>query len=240
MALTASALRDLHRIHQQQADLKDRLTAGPRRVKAAEGAIQGLQQTLDEVKESYTRARVQADERQLQLQEGEQRIIDTQGKLNTCSTNKEFQTLKDQIESGKKSNDVLSDEILELLDGLDGHQDKVSVAQQNLDNANQELNKIVQAVDSGRQALESDLERTQSELSSVEALLPGDLRTEYNRISEARGEEALAPVDDNVCGSCYQTLTPQTINELVLTKGVFCKTCGCLLYLSEDHQYNTD
>ena len=36
MALTAAALRDLHRIHQQQADLKDRLTAGPRRVKAAE------------------------------------------------------------------------------------------------------------------------------------------------------------------------------------------------------------
>ena len=145
MSLTAAALRDLHRIHQQQADLKDRLTAGPRRVKAAEGAIQDLQQTLDEVKDSYTKARVQADERQLQLQEGEQRIIDTQGKLNTCSTNKEFQTLKDQIESDKKSNDVLSDEILELLDGLDGHQDKVSVAQQNLDNANQELKKIVHA-----------------------------------------------------------------------------------------------
>ena len=58
--------------------------------------------------------------------------------------------------------------------------------------------KITDAVDSGRQALESDLERTQSELSSVEDLLPGDVRTEYNRISEARGEEALAPVDDNV------------------------------------------
>jgi predicted nucleic acid-binding Zn-ribbon protein len=240
MSLTAASLRDLHRIHQQQADLKDRLSEGPRRVKAAEGAIQNLQQTLDEVKDSYTRARVQADDRQLQLQEGEQRINDTQGKLNTCSTNKEFQALKNQIESDKKSNDVLSDEILELLDGLDGHQEKVSLAQQNLDNANQELEKIVQAVESGRQALENDLERNQSELSSVEDLLPGDLRAEYNRISDARGEGALAPVDDNVCGSCYQTLTPQTINELVLTMAVFCKTCGCLLYLSEDHEYSKD
>jgi len=240
MSLTAASLRDLHRIHQQQADLKDRLSEGPRRVKAAEGAIQNLQQTLDEVKDSYTRARVQADDRQLQLQEGEQRINDTQGKLNTCSTNKEFQALKNQIESDKKSNDVLSDEILELLDGLDGHQEKLSLAQQNLDNANQELEKIVQAVESGRQALENDLERNQSELSSVEDLLPGDLRAEYNRISDARGEGALAPVDDNVCGSCYQTLTPQTINELVLTMAVFCKTCGCLLYLSEDHEYSKD
>ena len=74
----------------------------------------------------------------------------------------------------------------------------------------------------------------------VEDLLPVDLRAEYNRISEARGEEALAAVDDNVCGGCYQTLTPQTINELVLTKAVFCKTCGCLLYLSEDHELNRD
>ena len=240
MSLTAASLRDLHRIHQRQTDLKDRLTEGPLRVKAAEGAIQDLQQTLDQVKESYTRARVVADERQLQLQECEQRITNTQGKLNTCSTNKEFQTLKDQIETDKKSNDVLSDEILELLDGLDGHQEHVSTAQQNLDNANGELDKIRHAVDSGRQTLESDLERTQTDLSAVEDLLPGALRTEYNRISDARGEEALAPVDDNVCGGCYQTLTPQTINELVLTKAVFCKTCGCLLYLSEDHELNRD
>ena len=207
---------------------------------AARGAIQDLQQTLDQVKDSYTRARVEADQQQLQLQECEQRITDTQGKLNTCSTNKEFQALKEQIEADKKSNDVLSDAILELLDGLDGHQETVSTAQQNLDNANGELDKIRQAVDSGRQALESDLERTQTELSTVEDLLPGDLRAEYNRISVARGEESLAPVDDNVCGGCYQTLTPQTINELVLTKAVFCKTCGCLLYLSEDHELNKD
>ncbi|MFP6618995.1 MAG: C4-type zinc ribbon domain-containing protein, partial [Pirellulaceae bacterium] len=145
-----------------------------------------------------------------------------------------------QIEIDKKSTDVLSDEILELLDGLDGHQETVSTAQQKLDNANGELDKIRQTVESGRQALESDLERTQTDLGTVEDLLPGNLRAEYNRISEARGEEALAAVDDNVCGGCYQTLTPQTINELVLATAVFCKTCGCLLYLSEDHELNKD
>ena len=87
MSLTASSLRDLHRIHQQQADLTDRLAAGPIRIKAAEAAVQRLQDALDEVKNNYTQARVETDDQQLQLKEREQRITDTRGKLNTCGTN---------------------------------------------------------------------------------------------------------------------------------------------------------
>ncbi|HIN94176.1 MAG TPA: hypothetical protein EYN03_00900 [Planctomycetes bacterium] len=67
----------------------------------------------------------------------------------------------------------------------------------------------------------------------------GDLRTDYKRIASAMGEDALAPVDDDVCGGCFQTLTPQTINELLMAKPVFCKSCGRLLYMADEADSQT-
>ncbi len=239
MSLTASSLRDLHRIHQQQADLTDRLAAGPIRIKAAETAVQRLQDALDEVKNNYTQARVETDDQQLQLKEREQRITDTRGKLNTCATNKEFQTLKDQIDADLQENDLLADKILELLEGLDEHEERVKASEEEVNNANQELKKIRDAVEASQADLESDLQQIQAKLATAEGALPSDLRSDYKRIAQSMGEDALAAVEEDVCGGCFQNLTPQTVNELLVSKPVFCKSCGRLLYMVFDEDTET-
>jgi predicted nucleic acid-binding Zn-ribbon protein len=43
----------------------------------------------------------------------------------------------------------------------------------------------------------------------------------------------LASVEENVCGGCGQQITLNMENELRLSRPVFCKNCGCLLYLSK-------
>jgi len=239
MSLTASSLRDLHRIHQQQTELTDRLAAGPIRIKAAEAAVLQLQQSVDEVKGHYTQARVETDDQQLQLKEREQRITDTRGKLNTCATNKEFQALKDQIDTDLQENDLLEDKILKLLEGLDEHEERVKASEQELNDASQELKKIRDAVETSQAGLETDLEQIQEQLTAAEASLPGDLRSDYKRIAQSMGEDALAGVEEDVCGGCFQKLTPQTINELLVSKPVFCKSCGRLLYMLGDADTET-
>ena len=239
MSLTASSLRDLHRIHQQQTELTARLAAGPIRIKAAEAAVLQLQQSVDEVKGHYTQARVETDDQQLQLKEREQRITDTRGKLNTCATNKEFQALKDQIDTDLQENDLLEDKILKLLEGLDEHEERVKASEQELNDASQELKKIRDAVETSQAGLETDLEQIQEQLTAAEASLPGDLRSDYKRIAQSMGEDALAGVEEDVCGGCFQKLTPQTINELLVSKPVFCKSCGRLLYMLGDADTET-
>jgi predicted nucleic acid-binding Zn-ribbon protein len=71
-------------------------------------------------------------------------------------------------------------------------------------------------------------------LANAETALPDTFKQEYQRITRVRGEQAMAQVDGEVCGGCYQMLTPQMMNELYMMKPLFCKSCGCLLYLSED------
>jgi uncharacterized protein len=229
----AEALSTLHRIHRQLADLRDRLQRGPKQIRVAEGTVKSSENGLAQAKENYKQAKMAADEKQLQLRQREARIKDLQVKLNTANSNKEYQLLKDQIAADSQANSVLSDEILEALERMDELQAAIKQADENLAKTKDELQKVRKRIEEQLQGLETELARVQQELNSAEDLLPEDFKAEYLRLAKSRGEDALAPVEGGTCGGCFQTLTPQTIDQLRLDRPIFCKSCGRLLYLAE-------
>jgi predicted nucleic acid-binding Zn-ribbon protein len=234
MSVSASALRELHRLHRQLSELRSRLERGPRQIQATDAHVRKIQQDLDAAKENVKRTRITADQKELQLREREGRIVDIRRKLNSCSTNREYQAFLEQIAADEQANSVLSDEILELLDKINELQGVVEQVQGQKQKLELELAALRQRVNESRAALEMEVGRLTKDLAAAELQLPGDFRRDYQRLVNARGEEALAPLDGECCGGCYQTLTPQTINELILSKPVFCKSCGCILYLPEE------
>ena len=48
---SAEALRELHRIHTQLGDLRERLARGPKQVQAREGAVKRFEEALKQAKE---------------------------------------------------------------------------------------------------------------------------------------------------------------------------------------------
>ena len=236
MTVSASALRELHRIHRQITDLKGQLERGPQLVRAAETLLERLETALAAAKSALTHTRVLADGKQLQLREREQRIEDLQVKLNTCNSNREYQALKEQIAADQQANSVLSDEILEALEKIDVLQAELTKTQADRNKAAESLQSMRAECEEKQARLDAELRRVTQELGQAERALPADFKAEYDRIARARGENTLAQVEGEVCSSCYHLLTTQTINELLLSKPVFCKSCGALLYLPEDRE----
>lgn len=234
MTVSASALRELHRIHKQLTDLRERIARGPKQLRAGEANIARFEQDVTQAKETFTRSRVASDEKQLQLKQREDRIKDLKAKLNAASSNKEYQALKEQIAADEQANSVLSDEILEALEKIDEYHAKVAEAQSNLVKAKEEVAKVRKRIDGEHAGLESELARVTAELKQAETALPHDVKADYERIARVKGEDALAPIDGESCGSCYQMLSAQTMNLLKMSKVVFCSSCGALLYLPED------
>lgn len=233
MTISGTALRELHRIHKQLTDLRGRLSRGPAQVAASAGAVKRLETELEQAKESHKKARIASDDKQLQLRSREARVNDLKARLNTANSNKEFQTLKDQIAADLQANSVLEDEILESLERIDVLADKSKRAEANLAAAKAEATKVKSRVEGEQANLESELARVLDELKAAEKNMPGEFKSDYERVARVRGEEALAEVDGEVCGGCFQMLTPNMMNELYLAKPVFCKSCGALLYLPE-------
>jgi len=233
MAVSTAVLRELHRIHGQLSDLNDRLARGPRQVKAREGQVAVHQTALAEVQELVKLTKMAADQKQLDLKSGELKVEDLKAKLNGCSSNKEYQSLLEQISAAEMAGSVLADEILEALEKIDQLEANVVDAEKNLQLANNELTKCRDIVASESGVIREDITRLEGELKAAEQGLPADLKDEYQRVIRGKGVDGMSEADGQVCLGCGFQITLNMQNDLMLSKPVFCKSCGCLLYNSE-------
>jgi predicted nucleic acid-binding Zn-ribbon protein len=234
MSVTAAALRELHRIHQQLAELRDRLERGPKQVRARETNVAQLEARLAEAREKTKQTQMAVDRKQLDLKSGEQKVLDLRVKLNTANNNREYQALLEQIAAAEMAGSVLSDEILEGMEKVDQFALAGKEAEKNLASGKQEMEKARRAVEDSAASIRSDLARLEGELATAEQALPMDIKVDYQRVVRSKGADSLALVDDGVCTGCGQQITLNMQNELNLAKLVFCKACGRLLYLAGD------
>jgi predicted nucleic acid-binding Zn-ribbon protein len=233
MSSLTETLRTLHRIHRQVADLQDRLQRGPKQVKGAEALVKKAEADLATSKDVFRTAKMNCDEKHLQLKQRESKLLDVRGKLNAANSNREYQLFKDQIAADEQANSVLSDEILEALERLDVLQTNIKEAETVLVKVREEEVRVRQRINDQQQMLETELGKYTAELVAAEGLLEGDFKENYMRLSKSMGVDSLAPVENETCGGCYQTLTPHIVDQLRLNKPVFCKSCGRLLYIPE-------
>jgi len=234
MTFTAASLRELHRIHRQLSDLRERLERGPKQIKARQANAAAAEEKLAKTHADSKAARIAIDQKQLLLRSGEAKIFELKNKLNTCHTNREYQALRDQILADEMANSVLSDEILEAMERSDLFKHSIAEAEQQVAKAKEDLSKIQQSVRSQEETLRGDVARLEKELREAETALPDELREAYQRVVKAHGEDAMAQVEGESCGGCHKQLTPNIMSQLTMATVVFCKNCGRLLYLPED------
>lgn len=232
-AVISDIMRTLHRIHTQLSDLRGRIAAGPRQIAAftahGEQADAGRTGVLEDVK----KAKMAADQKQLQLKSAESKIRDLDGKLNACKTNREYQTLTEQIAADRMAMKVLEDEILESLERIDTVKKTLPAAEAALEAARKVLGETKARVAAEASQLDSEVQRLLRELEATERELPADIRDLYDRAVKHKGEEGLAPLDGESCGGCFRQITGNMYSELLVGKVVMCRSCGRLLYLPE-------
>ncbi len=81
--------------------------------------------------------------------------------------------------------------------------------------------------------MQTDIERLEGNLDGAEKELPAEMKVDYARIIGSKGSDGMAEVENQVCLGCGKQITLNMLNELLLSKPVFCKACGCLLYTAE-------
>ncbi len=223
-------LRRLHSLHLQTADLQGQLNRGPIQIKADADIVQQCQDAVASAKQAVKDATIACDDKQLQLKSREDRIEGLKAKLNTAASNKEFDLLKEQIAADQQANSVQSDEILEGLERIDELEALVVSAEKELAEKTAEHAERVDTVQRRLEVVRADLEVVVEELEKNEAKVPMAVRSEYKRLTESRGDEALAPIEDGSCGGCNQTLTTQMVDRVRLGFLTDCPACSAWLY----------
>ena len=129
---------------------------------------------------------------------------------------------------------MLSDEIFEILEGIDSLQIKLAELERICKMTEEDSGKAESRIAERMVVLKRDLERVEGELKGAESALPEDFAAIYHPLVKTRGEEAFAPLDERSCGGCNTGLPPRIIDQLRMGNPVACSSCGRWIYRPEE------
>lgn len=231
MKIPSVQLRELHHLLKLRQDFRNQLERGPRQIAAKAAMVATAVAGVEAAKLRLRELKMSSDRMQLQLRDRENKLMGLETKMNQAASNREYQTLKEQIAADKQANNVLSDEILETMEQIDSALKGVAEAEAKLKTIQAEEVVFKQQVNQRMEIVKVDLQRVSDQYKEAESKLPEEFMSEYSRLVNARNEAAMAGIENNTCGGCYHVLTPKVVDRLTLEQVVFCPSCGVLLYL---------
>jgi predicted nucleic acid-binding Zn-ribbon protein len=229
----AATLREAHRLRRHAKDLQSEIERVPFRLKAQQTKIAKQEESLRQGQDALKKLKVKLHDKEVTLKTAEQQIAKYEQQRNQATSKKEYDAFQAEIGSTKKQIQKIEDDILEVMGEVEEKTAQLPELDKAVKLAKEELVQFEKTSQARAAGLAEQLQQAQKELTEVETSLAADVRTHYQRLVSARGEDALSAVQGRTCQACYTEITAQSYNELMQGLFVPCKSCGRILYLPE-------
>jgi predicted nucleic acid-binding Zn-ribbon protein len=233
MAGPATILRELHRLRRHAKGLQSEIERLPRLLKGQQAKIARQEEVAKEAHEVLKRLKLVNLEREGQLKATLQLIAKHERQLSESASKKEYDALRAEIASEKAKYKGIEDAILETMGEIEERTARLPEADLAVKQAKDQYAQSEKEAAGRQVSLHQQLEETLQSIKQIEEGLPPDVRPVYARQIQARGDDAMAAVENRTCMACYTEITAQAYNDLMLSQFVLCKSCGRILYLPE-------
>ena len=223
-----AALQDLDRQRQDQAELAQSLQA---EIGELENQLQRQREETYSLRAERDTAETRRKELESHLESEESKMKDRRMRLNRVRNEKELQALRREIEVGKEATQQLEDDLLRVMESLEGLTAKNSDAEQKLTEIEATAGAIISERRERVEQLVADAARQTERRDRMAQALDTNLRRKYEQIFERRGGTAVVEVRNGTCQGCHMNLPPQFFNELQRSREVrLCPNCHRILF----------
>ena len=159
------------------------------------------------------------------------KVAKSKEKLASVKTNKEYQALLKEIEDLKAANSRIEDQMLEILEHLDGAEAQLSEKKNAYESAKKrvagEKADIIKTAEEDRALLAG----LRSDFQTVLDTVNPDILKAFRSVRRRIGSPAIAIVEDAVCAGCHLNIPPQMYNELQRCELLmYCPQCQRIIY----------
>lgn len=226
---------ELHRYHRQLGELRRRFTKGEQIIAFQKEKQIKLQENLDQVHEEQTNLILLAREAEKALQTSENNLKKRHQQLQEAKSNKEYASLKEQIEADEQINNKLAEKALSLIEQVEAFLETVNAAQNALDEVNKKITQAQTEYDEEKPSLLADIEKYSARVVQAESKVPTAFQESYRPlVRKLGGEAAMAPLKKTYCGNCSQNIPIHCITAIISGKPFTCQACGRLLYIPDN------
>jgi predicted nucleic acid-binding Zn-ribbon protein len=233
MASPAETLRELHRLRRFAKDLQAKIEQAPRTLQLQQDRVIRQEEMLRQAQEDLKRLKVSTHDMEVSYKSTLQQITKYEKQQNEAGSKKEYDALQHEIDAARKKVRQLEDDILTAMGRSEEDAARLPAKEHSLKQVRAEVAQFERDQTARLADFTEQLEQTQKQIAELEAGLPPDLRLQYTRLVNAKGDDALAAVTNRTCSACYTEITAQNYNDLSRGMFVLCKICGRILYLPE-------
>jgi len=224
-------LVELQRLDSEIAEIEAAVAGIPAQIGAKEEQLRRATAALDEAKAEMEKMQKLRRQKERELEEVNRELKKRQSRLYEVKTNQEYSAVLKEIEGLKQKVSMLEEEILLLLDEIEGGVKAVAHEEEKLRVKQAEFLR-------DKQKSEAELRELQGRLSTLRAARKGQskgveasLMQQYLRLLKSRVGLAVAPASGGSCEGCHVALTPQLYNEVRRNEEILtCERCGRILY----------
>ncbi|MDD2679231.1 MAG: C4-type zinc ribbon domain-containing protein [Candidatus Omnitrophica bacterium] len=229
-----SSLIKLQTLDSEIYALRSEKSAKPDEIKAIEASFEAKKAHLAELEKTLLELQKQRKDKELELGSKEEAAKKLQSQLYGLKTNKEYQTMLQQIQDAKADTSLIEDKVLELFDKADAAKGEVEKEKARL----KEEEKVFLAE---KKKIEDRVKEIDDRLSQLEAQrkqatpeIDPKILNQYERILGSRDGLAIVIVKGNSCGGCNMFVPPQVINLIKMYEHIItCEMCNRILYIDE-------
>ena len=228
------SLIKLQAVDTEMYRLNSEKSAKPEEIKVFETAFEAKKAHMAELEKASLDLQKQKKDKELELGDKEASAIKLQGQLYSLKTNKEYQTMLQQIQDSKADVSVIEDRILELLVKVDSL--KAEVEKEKLKIKEEEKLFLAEKGKVDVRIKEIDDRLSQLEALRKQAIINIDSKilAQYDRVLLSRDGLAIVTVKGNSCGGCNMFVPPQVINLIKMYERIVtCEICNRMLYIEE-------
>ena len=234
LKLQLSSLVKLQTVDSEIYSLRAEKDAKPEELKTIEAAFEAKKAHLAELDKKSLDLQKQRKDKELELASKDEGIKKLQGQLYGLKTNKEYQTMLQQIQDAKADSSVIEDKVLELFD-------KSDEVKKEAENEKQRLKEEEGVFSAEKKKIDGRVKEIDDRLATLEAQrkqclqdIDPKILSQYERILANRDGLAIVTVKGNSCGGCNMFVPPQVINLIKMYEHIItCEMCNRILYIDE-------
>jgi uncharacterized protein len=233
MASTAELMREIHRLRRFARDLKEQMDRAPLQLKAQQAKVARQEDAANSNLEAIKKLKVAIHDKEVTLKTTHNQIAKHQKQLNEAGAKKEYDALQTEIAGARAKCATLEEESLTAMGESEERTAKAPELGKAAKSAKETFVQYEKESGARMATLKQQLDETQAKVKEVEANVPKNVRSVFDRIVKGKGADGFAPVVDRGCGACRTEIIAQQYNELLMGAFVVCKSCGRILYLPE-------
>lgn len=166
------------------------------------------------------------------FQEDSKKATDKRMRMNRIKNVKELQALQREIEQSRLANAALEEEIIKLMQEIDGVRGQIKAKEAEALALQEEWQKKQEEMQSQLNGIEKAMSEAATRRQSIAAQLANDLISRYELIFSRRGGTAVVEVSGGICQGCYMNIPPQLGNEIIKNEKLhLCPSCQRILYV---------